>query len=118
MIAGSSIGWRRIFWRLRAIATWNGSRGTSRLTRKISAGGWGRIRLSRIGLSIARWLGKRWLGKLMKEARFFFFVKKKQKTFANLAYALPRRVGLMDKSFLLLFYKKEESSFCVASIKA
>jgi hypothetical protein len=54
----------------------------------------------------------------MKEARFFFFAKKKQKTFADLAYALPRRVGLMDKSFLLLFYKKEESSFCVASIKA
>jgi len=37
----------------------------------------------------------------------FFFEKKKQKTFACLASAFPERLGLMSKSFLVLFFKKE-----------
>jgi len=37
----------------------------------------------------------------------FFFEKKNQKTFANLASASPERLGPGFKSFLLLFFKKE-----------
>jgi len=38
---------------------------------------------------------------------FFFFEKKKQKTFANLASAFPEKLGRGFKSFLVLFFKKE-----------
>jgi hypothetical protein len=37
----------------------------------------------------------------------FFFEKKKQKTFAYLAAALPDRARPICKSFLVLFFKKE-----------
>jgi hypothetical protein len=39
----------------------------------------------------------------------FFFEKKNQKTFGPLR-ALPARGAPTDKSFLLLFFKKEDSS--------
>jgi hypothetical protein len=41
--------------------------------------------------------------------KVFFFEKKKQKTFAY-GRALARQRAQRDKSFLLLFFKKEESS--------
>jgi hypothetical protein len=41
------------------------------------------------------------------ESKNFFFEKKKQKTFANLASAFPERLGPRFKSFLVLFSKKE-----------
>jgi hypothetical protein len=40
-------------------------------------------------------------------ARQHFFLKKEAKTFAHLAYALGQRERLINKSFLLLFLKKE-----------
>src|SRR5580693_1354535 len=57
MIAGFWTGWRRIFWRSRATATWSGSRAISRHMRKTSGGGWGLRRPSRTGSSIGRWRG-------------------------------------------------------------
>jgi hypothetical protein len=45
----------------------------------------------------------------------FFFEKKNQKTFANACRRWPILVssglGEIDKSFLVLFFKKEHSSF-------
>ncbi len=40
-------------------------------------------------------------------ARKHFFLKKEAKTFAYLAYALGQRERLINKSFLVLFLKKE-----------
>jgi hypothetical protein len=42
--------------------------------------------------------------------KYFFFEKKKQKTFAHLARA--GRPGPMSKSFLVLFFKKELLPLC------
>ena len=50
----SSIGWRRIFWRSKATATWSGSRATSRPTRRTSGAGWARTRRSRTGSGTGR----------------------------------------------------------------
>jgi hypothetical protein len=44
-------------------------------------------------------------------SKAFFFEKKKQKTFANLALAFPDRLGPGFKRFLVLFFKKELLSF-------
>jgi hypothetical protein len=42
------------------------------------------------------------------EARMFFFEKKNQKTFTSLGRVLPGKAEAeTDKSFLLLFFKKE-----------
>jgi hypothetical protein len=41
----------------------------------------------------------------------FSFEKKKQKTFANLAPSVRATRCQKDRSFLLLFFKKEEFSF-------
>jgi hypothetical protein len=49
-----------------------------------------------------------------KQARKqFFFEKKNQKTFVNLARAGFTHVVLRSKSFLLLFFKKEVLAFSV-----
>jgi hypothetical protein len=49
----------------------------------------------------------------VRKEGFFFFEKKKQKTFANAArFSFDREASVvpeMSKSFLLLFFKKEES---------
>jgi hypothetical protein len=42
-----------------------------------------------------------------RKARKHFFLKKEAKTFAYLAYALGHRERLVNKSFLVLFFKKE-----------
>jgi hypothetical protein len=42
-----------------------------------------------------------------RKASAFFFEKKKQKTFAWLSRTMGRKRRQMDKSFLLLFFKKE-----------
>jgi hypothetical protein len=50
-----------------------------------------------------------------RKGRMFFFEKKNQKTFLTWLRAAGERPlqsgNLKDKSFLLLFFKKEESSF-------
>jgi hypothetical protein len=46
----------------------------------------------------------------------FFFEKKKQKTFANLAAAFPERLGPGFKSFLVLFFKKELLPYFVSAL--
>jgi hypothetical protein len=46
-------------------------------------------------------------------ARKHFFLKKEAKTFAYLAYALGQRERLINKSFLVLFLKKELLPFLV-----
>jgi hypothetical protein len=48
-------------------------------------------------------------------ARKHFFLKKEAKTFAHLAYALGQRERLINKSFLVLFFKKELLPFFVRS---
>jgi hypothetical protein len=48
-------------------------------------------------------------------ARKHFFLKKEAKTFAYLAYALGQRERLMNKSFLVLFLKKELLAVCLPS---
>src|ERR1700679_4363160 len=58
MTVGFWIGWRPISWRLRAIATWSGSRAISRRMRKTSGGGWGRMRPNRTGSNTGRWRGR------------------------------------------------------------
>ncbi len=49
---------------------------------------------------------------------FFFFEKKKQKTFANFVQQWVQKgqsgAALTDKSFLVLFFKKELLAFAVA----
>jgi hypothetical protein len=51
------------------------------------------------------------LGEGMKQgSKRFFFEKKKQKTFIHWARAVPEVSIQMDKSFLVLFFKKEHSS--------
>jgi hypothetical protein len=45
-----------------------------------------------------------WVG---KERKVFFFEKKNQKTFARSGPNMRAAVNQMDKSFLLLFFKKE-----------
>jgi hypothetical protein len=46
-----------------------------------------------------------------KVSKQFFFVKKNQKTFANLAHALPPRIRQMDKSFCFFFQKEALPSY-------
>jgi hypothetical protein len=53
-----------------------------------------------------------------EESKQFFFKKKNQKTFVYKALALPRRVGLMDKSFCFFFQKEVLSSCRCVSLKA
>jgi hypothetical protein len=45
-----------------------------------------------------------------RERKNFFFEKKKQKTFVSLVRAV-QRYARGNKSFLVLFFKKEHSSF-------
>jgi hypothetical protein len=44
------------------------------------------------------------------KGKVFFFEKKKQKTFANSALAIPERLRPGFKSFLVLFFKKYPDS--------
>jgi hypothetical protein len=53
-----------------------------------------------------------------EESKQFFFKKKNQKTFVYKALALPRRVGLMDKSFCSFFQKEVLSSCRCLSLEA
>jgi hypothetical protein len=45
-----------------------------------------------------------------KERKVFFFEKKKQKTFGCWAPSYPQARSKINKSFLLLFFKKENLS--------
>jgi hypothetical protein len=44
----------------------------------------------------------------LKERKVFFFEKKKRKTFGNWAEPLGRDRSQVRKSFLVLFFKKEQ----------
>jgi hypothetical protein len=46
--------------------------------------------------------------------KFFFFEKKKQKTFVLLATAFPERLSLESQKFWFLFKKKEPLPCCFA----
>jgi hypothetical protein len=54
------------------------------------------------------------MSQVCKERKQFFFEKKNQKTFESRAEPLRRGRSQMDKSFLLLFFKKEGLASCPA----
>jgi len=45
------------------------------------------------------------------QGRKHFFLKKEAKTFCDVARAARQRQALMEKSFLVLFFKKERLAF-------
>jgi hypothetical protein len=52
-----------------------------------------------------------WELRISKKVRPSFLKKRSKKLLVILASAFPERLGPVRKSFLLLFFKKEESSF-------
>jgi hypothetical protein len=57
--------------------------------------------------------GAAWAEPQKKRKKMFFFEKKNQKTFVPVP-TLPARLAPTVKSFLLLFFKKEDLSFLVS----
>jgi hypothetical protein len=56
------------------------------------------------------------LGRRVSDRKPFFFEKKKQKTFANLAAVSPERLGSNEQKFFGSFFQKRTSSFTLGGI--